>query len=953
MDTLSFLRMVLPDGGFLASYRSSDAFTQFYNNVDELAQGCIVSDAQSMGISFVVSSLRGEAVSTHPKHEGALLWRRTEQDAVGIKTFVMDIDCGPNKPYPDWTYGLRALGEFLVKSRMPTPMIVFSGSGLHVYWPLLETIDIARWQPLANGLRSAAHDYGLAMDAANTTNCVLGLRPVGSRNPKNGEVVRVIQGFSLDRGYPLGAIEPILRRYAMTSERSELLDRLTIKKEYPPADALQVYLKCKQVKHAVDNAAHVNEQLWYRVMGVAAHCKDPVGTGNIWSVGHPDYNPENTEEKMEQWKANTTGPTMCDSFKEINPNGCKGCPFYKKVRTPAQLGVVHEEITLTEEPPVPIPAPYKFTEQGIKGTVDGTDTDVCDFIIYPVSYGRDERLGYEVVRFRWKRKHEGWRTFILPQEHLIDGSRDFATSLARAGLTGPTMFAERTKGFRIMMSSYTEALRAQNKMTNIYTRMGWKENDTEFVLGDTTYKMGTDGLVMADRVELTTGAQRDVPGMYIERGSIDEWVNMTSFLANNSLFHFMFALGVGFSAPLYNFTGLKGLLLSFYGQTGSGKSLAQRYCQSIYGNHERLHFGANFTMTSLYANLAKYSNTPFTIDEVTKMDGAALGDLCYDISQGREKHRENPTLNAPPPKEWALPLLVSTNRSLSSKLTARGNDTDAQRARMLEFEIHPSGVFADGTDTGRQLYDHLLMHCGGVGRKYIEHLVSMGADGIRAVIKDATDTFAERYNATFSGDERFWEQAIVLMELGLRIAKGQGLIRFNPADATNWALGQLNSIRTYAEESRRTPVDLLNEYITQHVSKTLIMTRAGEQAYMPAEPLPRDGVRIRFELSRNEGRGPFTSGTLFLCRPHFKTWLTKEMNHDWGTYMRYMKPCMLPGKGNNNEVRKKLNAGTNADAADQSNCVAFSLSHEMMSGFLGQATEQEDNVVQLGGVASG
>ena len=44
----------------------------------------------------------------------------------------------------------------------------------------------------------------------------------------------------------------------------------------------------------------------------------------------------------------------------------------------------------------------------------------------------------------------------------------------------------------------------------------------------------------------------------------------------------MFTLGVGFSAPLYNFTGLKGLTVSLYGPTGGGKTLAQYWAQSIY-----------------------------------------------------------------------------------------------------------------------------------------------------------------------------------------------------------------------------------------------------------------------------------------------------------------------------------------------------------------------------------
>ena len=38
----------------------------------------------------------------------------------------------------------------------------------------------------------------------------------------------------------------------------------------------------------------------------------------------------------------------------------------------------------------------------------------------------------------------------------------------------------------------------------------------------------------------------------------------------------------------------------------------------------------------------------------------------------------------------------------------------------------------------------------------------MGEDGIQAAIAEASDTFQKRYKSRFSGEERYWEQAIVL-----------------------------------------------------------------------------------------------------------------------------------------------------------------------------------------------
>src|SRR5262249_19047415 len=86
-----------------------------------------------------------------------------KQDAGNIaykKAFYLDIDYA--KPNPGCTVeerielflqsslaaavGLKAL---LVETKLPTPWIVASGNGLHVYWPLDKEITPTEWVPYA------------------------------------------------------------------------------------------------------------------------------------------------------------------------------------------------------------------------------------------------------------------------------------------------------------------------------------------------------------------------------------------------------------------------------------------------------------------------------------------------------------------------------------------------------------------------------------------------------------------------------------------------------------------------------------------------------------------------------------------------------------------------------------------------------------------------------------
>ena len=91
--------------------------------------------------------------------------------------------------------------------------------------------------------------------------------------------------------------------------------------------------------------------------------------------------------------------------------------------------------------------------------------------------------------------------------------------------------------------------------------------------------------------------------MFSSKGSLEQWVELTSILEKANLQSHMFVLGMGFSAPLYNFTGLKGMTVSLYGPTGGGKTLSQYWAQSIYGNPDKLHFAAKYTQNSLFSRL--------------------------------------------------------------------------------------------------------------------------------------------------------------------------------------------------------------------------------------------------------------------------------------------------------------------------------------------------------------
>lgn len=425
-----------------------------------------------------------------------------------------------------------------------------------------------------------------------------------------------------------------------------------------------------------------------------------------------------------------------------------------------------------------------------------------------------------------------------------------------------------------MLREYMDKLRQQRAMSNLYNSMGWKENNTQFVLGDTVIKTDGTGAVVEEASSLSSHANKGANDMFDKSGTLQEWVDGTELLEKADMPAHMFTLGMGFAAPLFNFTGLKGLTVSLYGPTGGGKTLAQYFAQSIYGNPDKLHFAAKFTQNALFSRLGMYNNLPMTIDEATMMQDKEVGDFLYYVSQGKDKARLTRSADEREAKTWATPVIVSTNVSLQSKLVSSGIETDAQSARLLEVRVPAHDMFKQDTKAGQQIYAHLMKNYGYAGREFIKELMKIGDAKLRDMIEEARSKFADKYDAQFAGEERYWETAIVLQDLASSIAKRLGLIKYDYTKGTQWVLEQLGAIRAVATENRADAFDLLSDYLNEVSDCTVTVMHTGKTIACDQSRLARGEIRARFEVMRDKHSDPFNSGVLYIDKGHFRKWLS-------------------------------------------------------------------------------
>jgi len=952
MNTLEFLQRVLPSRGVYCSLvlgANGSKRQGFYDSIQELSDAVIDKDQNRQNTYFAISAL---------KERG----NRKKANTRECKVLALDIDCGTSKPYTDWKQGLVALGEFITTTGMPAPLIVQSGYGLHVYWVLDRAVPTSEWEFLAGSLKAAVTEHKFEVDAGLVANPSLVLRPVRTHNWKDLQAPKPVKVL-LDGGdTTVETIRSVLSRYkpvtspkqnTPASPKGSLLSKLAVSYDAPPACSEPIVAKCAQVEWAVNNQASVREPEWYNLIGLAAFCEDPEDTAIAWSNQHPDYSEEATLGKLRQWQAQADGPTTCNKFESDNPGGCKGCPHAGNIGSPIRLGVRYTPVDTTATAPdevsteVEIPKPFKRTTRGIVVTIDDVETVVTDFDIYPVSYGYDESLGYEVAQFMWDRRHVGWKVLTIRQAYMADGTyKEFVGTIADQGVVLETR--KQTEYFQIMLRAYMNKLKQVKTVTDLHSTMGWKDGFKAFVLGDSIYRREDSGRVTVEHIRLASRSTRASDEMFVTGGSQAAWYAGTEAITSAGLYAHQYSIGVGLSSVLFAFTGLKGVTISFYGPSGSGKSLAQYMQQSVWGDPEKLHFQSKFTQNTLFNRFGTYGNLPMTVDEATQMTDKDVGDYLYWVSQGRDKARLSRNAEEKAPREWALTSTLSTNKPIASKLIAHGNETDAQLARLLELHVPASPLLASNSDVGRKFYQLFTENYGWAGREFLRCLMVLGESGIRAAMAQAADEFKQEYGNRFSGVERYWEQAVVLPYTAIKLARKWGLVAFDEAKCIGWVLSQIEDMRQTVVDNQLDMFDMVSEYMNEHGKETLrIFYTPGQPAYFDAMSLPRGAIRVRINGFRKSNSTDLFGGVVLLDRTHFRQWFAQR----GGNHREFIATLTKDGA---NATPKSQKASMGKDtplSMPQSYVIGINLNHPRMKGVLG-ATEQALDDMILGDLAA-
>lgn len=802
--------------------------------------------------------------------------RRTHENALHFRALWMDIDCGPTKGVPDekgrikgyldQTIGLQEFQRFCAAVGLPKPILVNSGNGIHAYWLLEETLTRREWEPLSQRLRELCLEHGLIVDPS-VFEASRVLRIPGTFNFKDKQNPKPVEVWNDETTrLPYAQIKELLGAPEPKEDTPDFIPRSMS----PMMEALMgnkvkrfktIMMKsaqgegCAQLLHCFQNQADIEEPLWRSALSIAAFCVDADSAAHKMSDQHPEYDPVQVEDKVQQLRARG-GPHHCATFEKLNPGGCAGCAHQGKIKSPIMLGVEIEEAadddnefilddgegnqTVYQIPEYPFPF-FRGAKGGVYKRASEEEEEpalVYEHDFYVVKRMRDPELG-ETALFRLHLPHDGMVEFTVSMAALTSKD-ELRKMLAQYGVVAHPKQYENLAQFVV---TFVKNLQYVRKAEQMRTQFGWADADSKFILGDR--EITKDGVFYSPPSQTT----KDVAEKLHVKGDMGKWKEVFNLYNIPGLEPHAFAALTAFGSPLLKFMGLEGAIINvIHPESGTGKSTILHMCNSVSGMPKELTSMFKDTFNAKIHRLGVMNNLANTIDEITNMSGMEFSDLAYSISQGRGKEKMEGSSNKLRINntKWQGITLCSANASFYEKLGSAKNSPDGESMRLLEYKIDPNDAI--DVQTGKQMFDHQLReNYGHAMEPYAQWLVNNKEDAVDLVRQVQARLDKE---VQFTQRERFWSGVAACNIAGGLIAKSLQLHDYDMQRIYGWLKGMLSEMRQEVKPPQATALTTLGEFVNQHINNALVVNgEVDARTNMQAMPLlePRGELLVRYE----------------------------------------------------------------------------------------------------------
>jgi len=801
---------------------------------------------------------------------------RTKGNVKMLKAFWLDIDCGKDKAkvdpvtgrpkgYIDQAAGFRALREFCQLIKLPKPIIVNSGRGLHVYWALETEVSRAEWEPVGLRLRDLCKLHNFYVDPAIFEVARI-LRIPGTLNFKADPPIPVavlstapaveFEKFrSLLGADDLPVAPPKVQREMTALGKSMLGNVESSFKKIMVRSANGT--GCQQLLSCFKDRATLDEPRWFDALSIAKFCSDRDTAIHKLSKGHPDYDYAVVEKKAQGIK----GPHSCAEFEAKNPGGCEGCPHWGKITNPLALGrditraaVEDNVVEIEVETPAgevavethQIPAyPFPFFRGKTGGVYMQADSDeeapklVYEHDLYVVKRMRDPGLG-EVVVLKVHMPKDGVQEFIVPYTSVTDRG-ELRKALSRVGIVGGD--ANFNLLGRYIVASIKE-LQQTKKVEHMRLQFGWADKDSKFIVGDR--EITKDGVYHSPPSSITaTIAQALTP-----KGTLSAWKEVFNLFGRPGLEAQAFGALTAFGAPLLKFLGQNGAIINLiHSDSGTGKTTVLHMCNSVFGNPQKLCAMWDDTLNAKIMRLGIMNNIAFCADELTNTTPQDFSTLAYSMTQGRGKDRLKASANVlrDNATTWQTLSLCSSNASFYEKMTSLKATPDGEMMRLLEYSIE----FADVIDPAyaKQMFDHQLKeNYGHAGDIYVQWLLANLEEAVQRVRELQVKIDKE---LGLTQRERFWSAVLAVNIMGGIFAKRLGLLDWDMKAIYQWATKMLLGLRLEVAPKTTNIGSVVGDFVNRHIGYNTLVVDDGVDLRTNLQSMPkwqpRGPLIIRYE----------------------------------------------------------------------------------------------------------
>jgi hypothetical protein len=791
--------------------------------------------------------------------------KRTKDRVSSVKAFWLDLDCGPEKGavpasgtpkgYLTKRLAAEALEKFRAELDLPTPTLVDTGGGIHVYWVLEEAVSREQWEETAAKFKALCVAHKLYVDPAVFEVSRI-MRLPGTFNYKKDEprptVLKAVgptttyEAFCALLGTKPAQPEPVVKtkRQSALSATFDEADS----KGFPPFSFAKIAAQCKQLQKCIDNAAELEEPMWRAALSIATLCVDREEALSAVSAAHKDYDPARTERKATE----TKGAYSCKVIEGLNPTGCDGCQFKGKSGTPMRLGLVvveaKEEVPQGDagapaEKGAPLPHSYVRGDDGALWRRQGDelpDVKVCETMLYVIKRMYDPEKGYVTV-FRLVTPLDGTREFFLPNRVIVEKA-ELRKGLAAEGIMGSD---KQSIELAMYINICINNLQKRKKADNMRTQFGWADDDTKFIIGDREY--GPHGV----SISIPSAATEQHAERMTIKGTLDDWREVFDLYAAPGLEPHAFGALTAFGAPLFKFSGQSGVIINVvHPKSGTGKTTILHMCNSVYGMPKEMCGSKEDTANARISRLGAYKNLPFTVDEMTNMEPKDFSAQAYAMGSGKGKDRMRQHSNSLRRNDttWQTISLCSSNASFREKLLSLKASPDGELMRLFEYSIDYTSALEP--EYAREMFDHQLLenhgHAGGI---YAEWLVNNHDEAKRIWSEVEAKLIAK---IGLIPKERFRTGGVVSNLAGGVIAKRLGLCSYDLKAIFNWAVAELLRMREDAAAiaGNASSSSVVGDFINLNTQNILVVNaKKDKQSGMQSMPKqePKGELRVRFE----------------------------------------------------------------------------------------------------------